>query len=508
MDKNINKFKLNTNLSAKDDIMLYEKSSLAPWKLNLKSMQLEFPNNTPTHLGIDSNGTQSVFISLNTFTQKFVHPDDQPIIENKFSQAIRNITNSQYSDSFEYRLIRADGTVRNILVNSYLDNDDEIIGASQDITDLKSIENAAIQNEELYLSLVSNMPNIVLIHVKNTIVYINNAVHDILGYFPADMIGEKIDLFISQESLSSVSHNIKYRQADKKVDAYEIKIFTKNGEKKHFLVRGNSVNYKGNKALLILLIDLTERIKSEQQYKHLNHELIKINSANNLIFDSISQTVTSQLEQIKSCAQTLLHSNTIKDMAPEMVNNLKIINHNSILTELKLNAITWWAKIIADKFQIKPLFIDSAPIINSILKELKLCLVNKQLNFNYFDFTNIVVYCDHELLNNILRLFITKSIFIANNQSDFEFTSCRVKDFIKFEIKVVSSCTQIAQIVPLQNINTVTDIFDFGSHNIKCDSFEFIVLKKFINLIGGEFEIRNNDIHYDIQISLPNNKFV
>jgi PAS domain S-box-containing protein len=83
-------------------------------------------------------------LSSAQYAQKFVHPDDLPVVGTEIERAL-NSTDRHYSRQLEHRILYADGGVGYISVSINIDRDEQghvlrYYGANQDITDRKRIE--------------------------------------------------------------------------------------------------------------------------------------------------------------------------------------------------------------------------------------------------------------------------------------------------------------------------------------------------------------------------------
>ena len=469
---------------------------LAPWKLNIDSMELEISKEYQSILGIESSGAGFKSISLVQFTKQFVHPDDQKIIESIFSQALSALPSHNYSDSFEYRLIRPDGKIRNIYNNGYLDENNEMLGAAQDITDYKLLEDQMLQNEVLYHSLVSNVPNVVIIHINNTIVYVNNAINNALGYFPSDLIGKKIDFFISKESISSVNFNMKTRQSEKKVDDYEVKIFAKSGDIKNFIVRGNSVNYKGSKALLILLIDnaLNQNAPSHKKCKELT-----INSANNFILSAAADEFNKPINSIKQISDNVInHFDTFSDN--EKKEQLNTVISAAANLEIQLNKMIFRTKVLTGNIEINPEVIDILPLLHEIIESKALNNNSCELVIKFFNISNLIIFIDPNSIKSIFNNIISYSVDFAITKSQIIIDFNMENEFLNISINFHSESLDFDK---LNNLIKKDDFDNFPIQDIGIN-LDFIIAKKLILLNHGKLtNDRAMDNSYIIQISFP-----
>ncbi len=125
--------------------------------------------------------------------RKRIHPEDF----DELSEAIDRITGSTTGDSFElsYRFESESGGYKHILDRIHVVRDRagkviRLIGAAQDITEQKNAEQALINSEKRFRSLIQNSADgITIIGADKTVLDISHAVTRILGYDKESYIG-------------------------------------------------------------------------------------------------------------------------------------------------------------------------------------------------------------------------------------------------------------------------------------------------------------------------------
>jgi len=299
-----------------------------------------------------------------------IHPDDL----NQFYEYEDLIHNweVEYVHQFEYRLKDANGNWRWFLgrekeFQRTEKNIVSLIGVVSEITKQKKAEmelihsrKKALENEKLvkeqneeYKSLNEELLELnkeyliakelaeasewrfkilyeistegLMIHKHGTILDVNQAFVNLLGYENENELIGKNGFEIVQftpESKNTVVKNIN-SNFDK---AYDIEIMHKNGSIIPVETRGTEINYKENKARLVYMRDISERIKaekslkeSEEKYRFLTEnilDVIWIIEIESMKFKYISPSVTKLLgftvKEIKSQAMEQLltkHSN-------------------------------------------------------------------------------------------------------------------------------------------------------------------------------------------------------
>jgi len=178
---------------------------------------------------------------------------------------------SQKSNYFIFPHKLASGEIRTVEVYSSpieINNETLLFSVIHDITERRRMEEALKESEALYKALVNNSMNITLILINNTIEFANDQA---VSYFHMpinEIVGTKLDkLFrtLADESGEDRSISLKIFEAAQDNRAVEINVQNLKGAQFYFLVRGSTILYKGNDAVMYIFTDITES-KNVEQY--------------------------------------------------------------------------------------------------------------------------------------------------------------------------------------------------------------------------------------------------
>ncbi|MCU0848401.1 MAG: PAS domain S-box protein [Spirochaetes bacterium] len=192
-----------------------------------------------------------------------------------YSQSDAELKKTGQKLVFESKFIDRDGKKHQVIFNKapiYKPDGayDGIIGAMQDITDLKLAHEALSESEERYRRLVETSPFGIAITAlpERTLSYINPAGVKILGYGSADeMIGKKPDHFLPEEVKPGYYKRIREYLDDGSPHPLEERLVKPDGEEIFVETRPIQIEYMGKSSVMITFIDITSRKKIEDIIK-------------------------------------------------------------------------------------------------------------------------------------------------------------------------------------------------------------------------------------------------
>jgi PAS domain S-box-containing protein len=210
--------------------------------------------------------------------ENFVHPEDREDYIIKLENALENPTTNKWSD--EYRYLKADGSYAYVNDEAIIIRDDKgkatrMIGAMQDITKKKKLEDELQQSEAQFKGAFEHSPvGMALINVEGYYIEVNERLCEILGYSNQELKSLTFQEITYDEDLEI---DLGYK---KDLDLGKISHFS---SEKRFIRKNNAIiwtyisvsiekNNKNEIYYIVQTIDISERKRIEQQNKLLVEE--------------------------------------------------------------------------------------------------------------------------------------------------------------------------------------------------------------------------------------------
>jgi PAS domain S-box-containing protein len=172
----------------------------------------------------------------------------------------------EYFPSARYSDDRDPGTWRESWV--YKLETGEVVAIYHDITERKRAEEALRESESFNRVLVENLPEYVIVYGQDgKILYVNPALVRALGYNAEELVGTSVLSYVAPECRDIVTSKMIARREGDNPPAYEVDIVIHDGLRRSVIVKGTPIHYHDSPAILLLLIDITERKRDEELFQ-------------------------------------------------------------------------------------------------------------------------------------------------------------------------------------------------------------------------------------------------
>lgn len=245
-----------------------------------------------------------------------VHPDDRDMMSDYFQV---NVLQDHERFNKEYRIIGQNDNrekwVHGIGRLEFNENGDPIkmIGTIQDITERKLINDALLESEAKYRSLIENSSDAIYLTYNNKYEVINNKFIELFGYTIDELNSSDFDFikWVAPKSKQQMLDRQKHTESGElQAQKYEITVITKDGNELEAEISDSIIDYKDGKASQGIIRDITARKK---QQEILMNAIIKVQEDEKYKFgkelhDGLGQVLTSTslyLESLRKIKSTL-----------------------------------------------------------------------------------------------------------------------------------------------------------------------------------------------------------
>jgi two-component system, cell cycle sensor histidine kinase and response regulator CckA len=236
----------------------------------------------------------------------FVHPDDLEVTKAQPQLQADGLSSVDFTNRYRCR----DGSYRWIEWRATPTSNGNIYAAARDVTDWIEHERAMAESEERYRLLVETSPVPVSIHQEGRIVFSNRAAIEMVGATSAsEIIGRSLLDFVPDELKAIAQEDIRSVQSVAASSAMqERRLRRLDGKVLDIELTNVQFPYRGAAATLLVVVDVTERKRGEQERKGLEAQLQQSQKLESigLLAGGVAHDFNNLLTVIMSCTDSLL----------------------------------------------------------------------------------------------------------------------------------------------------------------------------------------------------------
>ncbi|MDF3001131.1 MAG: domain S-box/diguanylate cyclase protein [Bacillota bacterium] len=268
----------------KDLVEAHDFAHIGSWEMDVLKNISRWSEEAYRIYGISSkqyDGTYEGFINM-------IHPEDRAMVDNKITGTVSELT-----FDIEYRIIRPDGTIRNLrqLIIPIYNQEGKLIylyGNIQDITGMLEFQTFLGKTEETIDSIQKRFQVLVqqssdvfeIISPDYSILYISPAIEKITGVSPEQRIGKNALEFLEGEQKQSFIRKVEH-VLDFPEERSEGDLILKNPDgEEHYLTytMSNQLSEPSIQGIVINWRDITDRIDNQKEIEFIatHDELTKL----------------------------------------------------------------------------------------------------------------------------------------------------------------------------------------------------------------------------------------
>ena len=238
-------------------------SHIGTWNWDLQSNHLDWSDEIYNIFGL----TDRDFGSTYEHFLDFVHPEDRPNVEGAVS---RSLADPDVPYEVDHRIIRSNGETRFVKETGKVYSSEDgrpirMIGIVQDVTQILDAENALFESYTINEEILANAPaGISLYRETGECIAANNTVAEIIGATREQVLSQNFHEIESWKKFGLYDIACQVMKNGKKLSS-EVQIETTFGKKVYLHFHFTRIEISNSNYLLLMLEDIAERKKSEQE---------------------------------------------------------------------------------------------------------------------------------------------------------------------------------------------------------------------------------------------------
>ncbi|GAB3203172.1 PAS domain S-box-containing protein [Pontibacter aydingkolensis] len=410
-------------------------TKLGSWEYDFNKQLLTASGSFSEIFGLPASNTP---LPYSTF-ESLYHPDDVELV----SQHLQKTIDSKAVMAFDHRIVLPGGKIKYLhtigeIIYDLYGKASKILGATQDISELKYKEQEAREAQEKLQATLENIPEVIFsADADLNMLYISPQVQKITGYKEAEVKGlaanwlklvhpDDLDQFLASVT-ASLSSGIKFQ--------YELRMITKDGESKWIELRYSPVTDSNGSVIRIdgSAADITDKKQEEARRTVLTEQLQKQNH-------HLQQFAYIVSHNLRAPIANILGLTSIYDRRrPEAMLNNRVIDNLVKSAQLLDSTIRDLNDILTIRSQINEGMevIDFKQTLDHILSSISDIEVTEEAEID-FDFTEVPdIIAVKSYVYSIMLNLITNALKYRSESRKLklQLKTFRVLDYICLEVQ-------------------------------------------------------------------------
>ncbi len=238
--------------------------------------------------------------------QKILHPPSK--MNGRFTSEFKEHLKGKKENIIETRIIRKDGMLRDVSIKANIidvGGKKFLHGVFRDVTEKRKVEEEIRKSEKRFHTLFKRMPDAaIVLDRKGTFLEASEEAEKISGYDVSEVLGKNLFKMpiLDMKNRAIVAGKMSLMFAKDKISDFDIEINSKNGKIIPIEISGCTIDYMGRKAVIVIMRDMTEHIRRNNEMRESEERFRTIfESSNDAIF--IHDTKTGDILDVnqKTC---------------------------------------------------------------------------------------------------------------------------------------------------------------------------------------------------------------
>lgn len=340
---------------------------------------------------------------------------------------------------------------------------------------------------------------------QSRLLLVNDAFCEIFGLSRAEIIGKTLAEDVPLDE----------RESFLKIDRQVLADGLENINEESLTVRGSEtifistrksrfINSNGEKFLVGVIRDITERKKTEQALIESEAQFRELNATKDILFSIIGHDLRGPFGNILVLSELLTEALKDVDLV-ESEQYLGMINSTAKNTLILLDNLLSWAKSQTGQFNFK---LEKINISSSIQEVLELSNANaktKNISLNLIKSDEIEVDSDEEIFKTILRNLISNAIKFTKPGGNIDVIVISKQNQV--EVTISDNGIGINEETCKKLFSISSNISSLGTANEIGSGFGLFLCKEFVEKLGGRIWVESEEGKgSDFKFTLPLNK--
>ncbi|SMG20892.1 PAS domain-containing sensor histidine kinase [Arenibacter troitsensis] len=361
------------------------------------------------------------------------------------------------------------------------------------------------ESEKYANTILNNMGDAVFVKdAGSRLLLVNDAFCDLFNLPRTKIIGKTLAENVPPAERESFLRIDKQVLLDGIDNINEESLTLGEGQKKIISTRKSRfVDEDGNKFLVGVIRDITERIKTEEDLRQSAIQLKELNATKDKLFSIIAHDLRSPFNNIMVLSQ-ILKAQLSKSEDPDTQVPIDLIHSTAKNTLVLLENLLDWAKSQSGQINFKNEKINISNVVNEILELSRSIAKTKDISIQVHIQEDVEINSDKKILKTIIRNLMSNAIKYSRPGDKITISAVEEKDLVKI---VISDSGVGMDDDTLENLFSITGNTPLpGTLNEKGSGFGLVLCREFIEKLGGKIWVESEkEKGSDFIFTIPRN---
>ncbi len=264
----------------------------------------------------------------------FIAPEDHARMRENIQRSIKE---QNFTAGNEYTGVRDDGSRFPILVyGSPIYDKGEVVGTRGiiiDISERKAMENALLESEKKYRTVIDNATDGIVITQRGKLMFLNTSMCEMLLYEKVEILEKSfLDYVIKEDQQVMIDFHKRRMAGEDFASLYRSHFIRKDGVVITVELNVRTSDYNGEHAAFLIIRNISDRVKIENELQLVQHNLEILNRELEQRVIESSECLTEARTQLIKLQKENLQSQF--DVLKQQVNPHFLFNSLNVLTSL------------------------------------------------------------------------------------------------------------------------------------------------------------------------------
>jgi signal transduction histidine kinase len=247
-------------------------------------------------------------------------------------------------------------------------------------------------------------------------------------------------------------------------------------------------NASKKKAFSLLEFKNYQVHKMKDEIDGQSNKLKLLNSTKDKFFSIIAHDLKNPFNSIAGFTELMIENNEIYDAAKRL-KFLKIIKGSTAKVSSLLDNLLIWASSQSGNLKFNPKNINLAYQVAGVISFLEIQAINKDISILNMVEKNVHVNADENMLDTILRNFISNAIKFTQPKGEIQIYSSLKNDFVEITVKDNGVGMTDVEIAAIFNVDEISSTL--GTSNEQGSGLGLILCKDFVESHGGKISVES-----------------